>query len=98
MRGSLAVPLGASPASGSTATSFTVTWSSAAPASGLVFDVQLKRPGSTSFANWKTGQTTASSTFKPDAGSGTYAFRARLRRTANNKASGWSATKSISVG
>ena len=37
------------PASGATATSFTFTWASAPPPSGLIEDIQVKRPGSASF-------------------------------------------------
>jgi plastocyanin len=95
--GTVRVPLSAAPASGTTATTFTVKWSAASAPSGFVFDVQIKRPGSTSYASWKTAQTAASATFLPDAGAGMYAFRSRLRRTADNRAAGYSPAASISV-
>jgi hypothetical protein len=97
MVGSVKVPLLISPATGPRTTSFTVTWASAVPATGYVYDVQLKRPGATAFVNWKTRQTVRSGAFVPDAGAGTYSFRARLRKPAVAKVSAYSAVKSISV-
>jgi plastocyanin len=95
MTGSIRVSTNASPPSGTTATSFTVTWGTV-PA-GFVEDVQIKRPGSATFVTWKTGQTAASAPFVADAGSGTYYFRARLRKPAVAAQSGWSPAKTISV-
>jgi hypothetical protein len=80
------------------ATPFTVTWATGAPATGFVYDVQVKRPGSTSYVSWRSGVTTPSAAFIPDAGTGSYSFRARLRKTTNGTFSGWSASKTISVG
>ncbi len=96
MKGKIKVPLKASPASGGTGTTFTVTWSSATAPTGFVFDVQILRPGS-SYVNWKLGQTARSATFVPDAGTGVYKFRALLRKTSNNKKSGYSPAKKITV-
>lgn len=95
--GNVKVPVLISPATGRRTTNFTVTWASATAPTGYVYDVQVKRPGATAFVNWKTGQTARSSAFVPDAGTGTYQFRARLRKPAVAKASGYSAAKSISV-
>jgi hypothetical protein len=86
-----------SPARGTSATTFTVTWASATAPSGYVYDIQIKRPGTTSFVSWKMGQTARLTTFTPDRGAGTYGFRARLRKTSNGRASGYSPVKSISV-
>ncbi len=86
MTGSVQVPMVVAPTSGATTTSFLVTWASAVPPSGYLFDVQIQRPGSSSWTNWKTNQTVTSGTFVPDAGTGTYQFRARLRRTAGGSA------------
>lgn len=99
MKGSVKVPVKVSPASGTTGTTFTITWATAAPPSGDVFDVQIKRPGTTSFVDWTghTGITAQSGTFKPGSGSGTYSFRARLRNSTMNAASGYSPAGSISV-
>jgi hypothetical protein len=97
LTGSVGVPVLASPASGSTGTAFTITWATGAPAAGFVYDVQIKRPGSASYVNWQTGVASASATFMPDAGTGNYSFRARLRKVANGTSSGWSAGKTITV-
>ena len=50
----------------------------AAPPAGFGEDVQIQRPGSGSFTTFKTGATTTSATFTPDAGAGMYLFQARL--------------------
>ncbi len=97
MTGNVKIPVKVAPASGGTGTSFSVTWSSAAPPAGFVFDVQIKRPGTTAFVDWKQGATSLQASFVPDAGTGTYSFKARLRKLANGKASQYSPTKSISV-
>jgi hypothetical protein len=74
-----------------------VTWSAAAPPSGFVFDVQVQRPHQTGFAAWQVGTSAQSATFTPDAGSGTYSFRALLRNAGNGSASGWSPLKRVVV-
>jgi plastocyanin len=99
MHGSVAVGLRVNPTSGTTATTFTVTWATAAgvPAN-YNEDVQVLRPGTTTWANWRTNQTgtSVSATFTPDAGTGTYKFRARLQKGTGG-ASGYSAAKAITV-
>ena len=94
--GVIVVPLKASPASGTTATPFTITWATNVPA-GWVEDVQIKRPGGTVFKDWRMGQTGTSSSFTPDKGAGTYSFQARLRNTTTGATSGYAGPKSISV-
>jgi plastocyanin len=94
--GTVNVPVGTFPVAGSVTTTFTITWASAAPDPSFVFDVQIKRPGAT-WATWKFNQTALSSTFVPDAGVGTYSFRARYHNTVNNKASGWSQAIAITI-
>jgi hypothetical protein len=96
--GSVKVPLTAAPASGALGTVFTLTWAAGAAPSGYVYDVQIKRPGSTSWKNWKWTQIVRSATFVPDAGVGTYSFRARVRRPSVAAFSGWSPIASITVG
>jgi Tol biopolymer transport system component len=91
------VPVGVDPLTGGVTTVFTITWSSAAPLAGFVFDAQIKRPNANNFVDWKISQTALSSTFVPDAGVGTYKFRARLRNTANGDASGYSTASKITV-
>jgi hypothetical protein len=85
-----------SPTKGGTTTNFTVTWASATAPTGYVYDVQIQRPGG-GLVNWQTGVTAKNASFVPDAGVGVYAFRARLRKTSNGKASGYSAAKKITV-
>jgi streptogramin lyase len=96
-KGTIKVPIKVSPTTGTTSTTFTITWSSITAPSGYVFDVQIKRPGSAAFVNWMTAQTASSATFVPDAGIGTYSFRAQLRNTGNTKTSGYSPVGSIKV-
>jgi streptogramin lyase len=95
--GTIKVPVKVSPTTGTTSTTFTITWASVTASAGYVFDVQIKRPGSTVFVNWMTSQTVPSASFVADAGVGAYSFRSRLRNTANAKASGYSAAASIAV-
>jgi plastocyanin len=90
------VPVKITPASGGTGTGFTVLWACEDPTPGYVFDVQIRR-GSGGFVNWQNGVTTMSAVFTPDAGTGVYKFRARLRNTAGGATSAWSAAKAITV-
>jgi len=92
------VPVTAAPASGGVSTSFTVTWAAGPPPSGFVDDVQIERPGSGTWVTWQAGVTAPSATFTPDAGTGTYEFRARLRNAGNGFASGYSDATTITVG
>ncbi len=72
-----------------------ITWSIAAPPRGFVFDVQIRRPGASSFARLKHGTTSTTSTLL--ARHGTYSFRARLRRLSANRACGWSPSASVTI-
>jgi plastocyanin len=96
-RYTLSVPATAVPGSGGLSTKFTITWSAGAPAPGFVFDIQIRRPGETTFTDWLTDQQMPSATFVPDSGTGTYAFRGRLRNQDNGRASQYSPRVSISV-
>jgi hypothetical protein len=86
----------AAPETGDTRTRFSLRWSSDPAPAGFVFDVQIRRPA-TPFTEWRTGETHPAGAFVPDAGSGDYAFRARLRSTANGRSSEWSPAVSIAV-
>lgn len=85
------------PPSGTAQGADEVTAASAAPPAGQVLDVEIQRPGLLSFTSWQSGITTPSGTYRPDAGPGTYQFRARLRSTANGAATDWSPLASLVV-
>jgi len=97
LTGTIEVPIRISPRSGDPRTDFTVIWASAPLRTGFVEDIQIKRPGSPAFVDWMTGQTGRSAPFTADAGPGTYSFRARLRKSADDSHSGYSVGKSILV-
>jgi hypothetical protein len=92
--GTVSVPVTASPASGGTSTTFTVTTSSSAAPAGYAYETQILRPGATGWVHWRAG---ISNAFVPDAGVGTYSFRARLQRKSNGATSGWAPVASIAV-
>lgn len=94
----ISVPLLATPASGTPATAFTLTWASAPPAGSHVFDVQVESPGATRYAALLTGTTRTGTSFTPSAGTGTYRFRSRLRDAHTGAATGYSAGTAITVG
>ena len=95
MTGSLKVPVQVTPTSGSIGATFTVTVADRRAPSGLVYDVQRKK-GSGSWTAWKTGITSKSDTFRPQA-SGTWSHRSRVRKTSIGAKSGWSPARSISA-
>jgi plastocyanin len=95
MTGKIKVPVQASPDSGGTSTSFTISVADAAAPSGFTYDVQKKKDDG-SWKDWKTGITSASVTFDPKK-AGTYRFRARLTRSSNDAHSGWSPSDSVDV-
>jgi plastocyanin len=96
-KGTVKVRPMAEPPSGRIGTEFTVTWSSETAPPGYVFDTQVKRPGSASWVTWKSGKTGTKATFIPDAGTGKYSFRSRMRATPGGASSGWSPSASIQV-
>ena len=97
MTGSVKAGVTATPATGKTTTVFTLTWSAGAPPSGFGFDVQVKRPGSSTWVTLRNDTLTPSTTWTPPNGAGTYQFRARLQRLGSSAASGWSGALSVSV-
>jgi hypothetical protein len=74
-----------------------VTWAAGALAPGSVADVQVRRPGSGSWATLEGSTDQGSVFFVADAGSGRYAFRARLRDPLTGAASGWSPPAHVSI-
>jgi plastocyanin len=97
MTGTIKAPMVLSPDSGDLSTTFTIQWAGGKAPAGYVYDVQIWRPRASDWVNWMTDQTIASSTFVPDAGRGTYQFRARFTNTANGNSSSYSAAKNIDV-
>jgi hypothetical protein len=94
----LVVPVAVSPSSGTTSTPFTLSWAATAPTGSYEIDVEVQRPGSSSWVNWSGSPTGSSGTaFTPDAGPGTYRFRARLYDFADQRSSGWSAPATFTV-
>jgi len=93
MTGKVSVPILVSPTTGTSATTFTITLTSALQ-SGFTYDVQMK-VGTGSFTLWKSGVTTRTVTFKGAAG--TYTFRSRLHKTSGGATSGYSPSKKITI-
>jgi plastocyanin len=78
------------PKSGQVGTIFTITLSSEDAPPSLVYDVQMKAPGS-NWRPWMTGVTTMSVEFdSTDRATGVYEFRARMRRLSDNVTPLWS--------
>jgi hypothetical protein len=94
--GKVKVPLKVQPSAGTTSTTFTVTWAAAPPPSGFVFDLQVKRPGSSVFVDLMVGVTGSKAAFVPDAGPGIYSFQSRIR-SGSGWASQYSPVKDILV-
>ena len=98
MNGTVKVPMSAAPKTGNLTTTFTITWAAQSAPSGFNMDVQIQRPGSADFVDWKLNLTTIkSATFLPDGGTGTYSFRARLQQTSTGFASDYSSPVTITV-
>jgi plastocyanin len=93
--GKISVPVIA-PATAATGVPFTVTWAAAAPPAGFAEDVQVQKPGSTTWVTWLSKQTTTSAAYTATP-AGTYKFRARYHDTGNNAASLYSPAKSVKV-
>ena len=97
MTGYVKVPVIVSPTSGNVATTFTITWASTAAPSDYEYDVQIERPGESTYSTWKSDQTVRKATFDPDSGPGTYWFRARIRQVSSGEDSWYSVGASIIV-
>jgi hypothetical protein len=96
-QGRVSVPVHVTPRQGGLGGTFRVEWALAPLPAGFVADIQIKRPGSNSYEDWMSGQTVFAADFMPDAGTGTYLFRARLRSTVNGRASSYSPGTSVFV-
>jgi outer membrane protein assembly factor BamB len=97
MTGTIKAPVILTPTSGGLSTVFTVQWATAPPPSGFVYDVQIRRPGSTAWVMWKSDVTTTSATFVADSGKGSYDFKAHIQKVSNGKSANYSAFKTIVV-
>jgi Tol biopolymer transport system component len=98
MSGTIKVPMSAVPRTGSETTQFTITWAVApSPPVGYDIDVQIFRPGASDWVAWKSNVSIKFSNFTPDAGTGTYSFRARLEKADQLTFSDWSTPVSITV-
>jgi acetyl esterase/lipase/plastocyanin len=97
MTGAVEVPILASPPSGTTTTAFDVIWAAMTAPTGIVYDVQIMRPGPKSWVDWLTDQTIQGATFTPDAGIGTYKFRSRLQVAGKPFVTGYSSAATITV-
>ena len=93
----LTVPMTAKPATGSTTTTFALTWAAAPPPAGYSEDVQVMRPGTTTWASLFKATTATSGAFVPNNGTGTYKFRCRFRRTSGTGASAYTAAVTVKV-
>ncbi len=93
----LNVPMTASPSTGSTSTSFTLTWAASAPPAGYAEDVQVTYPGTSSWVTLYKATTATSATFTPTKGTGKYTFRARFRAITGSGASSYTTNASITV-
>ena len=80
-------------------TQIAVTWAAAAAAPGLAYDVEVRVPGESAFAPWRSAVSEPRGDF-PAPAAGTYRFRARLVSTAAVPPvrSGWSPVVDVSVG
>ena len=95
MQGTIKAHMLASAYSGTTATTFVLRVATVALPAGFVEDIQRRRQGP---GTWKLWRTTSNQTVNWTPGTlGAWQFRARLRKTSNNKATGWSSVIAISV-
>jgi N-acetylglucosamine-6-sulfatase len=85
------------PTTGQALTPFVIIWATTAAKPAFRYDVVVKRPGASEFVAWKWGQVKGQAPFSPDGGSGTYQFKARLRRYSDGKSLPWSPAVSIQV-
>jgi hypothetical protein len=89
------VPLRVSPPTAPLGTTFSIVWASASAPTGMVYDVQVKVPGSSEWISLYRG-TEPNATYAPVA-VGTYTFRSRLGNPSLGVFSGFCPAKSITV-
>ena len=96
MVGRLRVPVRASRTQSPVGSPVTVRWAAVRARSGLVFDVQRRRPGTDRFVDWRVGVTAAAATFRPSL-RGLWVLRARVRQPVGGASSDWSPVRAIRV-
>lgn len=96
MSGRAYVPVRAAPATGRASRPRTITWATGPAPDGFVYDVQIRRPGA-GWTPWRMRVVKRAASFRADAGTGRYRFRARLHES-GVAASGWSRPAMIEVG
>jgi hypothetical protein len=84
------------PRSGRVGEPFTIEWGRGDAPDGLVFDVQLKRPGARSWSGWRIDTSSLNGNFTPGS-AGTFRFRARLDDYTGPAESGWSPAARVRV-
>ncbi len=94
MHGKIKVKMAAAPTSGPSSTNFVIVFATTNAASGFIHDVQKRRAGGT-FSLWKSTAAQSATFVAPR--TGTFEFRARLRRLSDGVATGWSPTLTITV-
>lgn len=84
-------------ATGSATTGWTVRWSSLTKTpANRSFDVQIKRPGSTTWTAFRSGVTVRSAFFNPTK-AGDYQLRARTNNLDNAMTSAWSPALTVTI-
>jgi plastocyanin len=96
MAGRLDVPVRVSRLQSPAGTQVTVRWAAHRAPTGLVFDVQRRRPGADRFVDWRSGVSAAATNWRP-AVRGLWAIRARVREPVGDGASDWSPVRLIRV-
>jgi len=94
MHGKVKVPM---KKAGSAGSGWTVRWSSASSApAGRDFDVQIKRPGQSTFRSFRSATTTLKAFFNPTR-AGTYKFRSLTRITSSGMTSNFSPVLTLTI-
>lgn len=96
MAGRLDVPVRVSRLQTPAGQQVTVRWAAHRAPTGLVFDVQRRRPGADRFVDWRSGVSAAATNWRP-AVRGLWAIRARVRDPVGGAFSDWSPVRLIRV-
>lgn len=94
MVGTISVTPTASPTSGAAGTVFHIQWATVTAPTGFVYDIQITPPGGTAITKMNLTAKGIGLTLNK---TGTWKFASRLRKTADNSASGFSPAVSVTV-